>query len=199
MTNSILSLRDLAYNQAKAGDTITEQARIAIDSIAGFPADVPAEAKAELYAGYQLRYNDNNPAVTYAVIGGHYVVATPEQVANKKVEKVDIGVAFAFSYSSQEFGKMKADNPGLHSVVGAVRNDFATYASNRLADLRKAAKKLLNQGQTTQRQTLDFVESITKMFEAQEKSVKVKQNKGDTTANAAKFKAAVDAFWNAYK
>ena len=195
---SAVSLRDLAYNQAKAGDTITEQARIALDTIAGFPSDVPAEAKAELYQGYQMRFNENRPAVAYALIGGHYVKASPEHIADKKVEKIDIGVAYAFSYTSQEFGKLAGTNPALHGIIKQIRSDFADYASNRLGDLKRAAKKLLGHA-TAQRQTLDFAESMTKLFEAQEKSVKVKNAKGDTTANPVKFKLAVAAFWKAYK
>lgn len=199
MTNQALSLRDLAYNQAKAGDTISDQARAAIASIAGFPADVPAEAKAELYSGYQMRFNENKPPVVYAVIDGHYVQATQDHIGNKKVEKLEIGVAYAFSYSSQEFGKLANTNPALHAVVKKIRSDFSDYASNRLGDLKRAAKKLLSEGKTTMRQTLDFAESMTKVFEAQEKSVKVKQGRGDTTADAVKFKMAVAAFWKTYK
>lgn len=199
MTNQAVSLRDLAYNQAKAGDTINDQARIALDKIAGFPNDIPAEAKAELYAGYQLRFNENKPPVTYAIIDGHYVQATPEHKANKKVEKIEVGVAYAFSYSSQEFGKLANTNPALHGLVKKIRSDFSDYASNRLGDLKRAAKKLLGEGRTTQRQTLDFIESLTKAFEAQEKSVKVKHAKGDTTADPAKFKTALTAFWKVYK
>ena len=202
MTNqAAVSLRDLAYNQAKAGDTVIDQARLAIDSIAGFPNDVPSEAKAELYDGYQLRFNENQPPKLYAVVSGHYVLATPEHEKNKKVEKVEIGVAFAFSFTSQEFGKLKGTNPALHGIVAQVRSKFSDYASNKLNDLKKAAKKILDEkeGKTTQRQTLDFVESMTKIFSAQEKSVKVKQDRGDTTANAVKFKQAVDAFWKTYK
>lgn len=199
MTNQALSLRDLAYNQAKAGDTIVDQARIAIDTIVGFPNDVPAEAKAELYAGYQMRFNENKPPKAYAIIDGHYVQASPEHLANKKVEKIEVGVAYAFSYSSQEFGKLANTNPALHGLVKKIRSDFSDYASNRLGDLKRTAKKLLNEGKTAQRQTLDFVESMTKIFEAQEKSAKVKQGRGDTTADAVKFKTAVTAFWKAYK
>ena len=94
MTNqAALSLRDLAYNQAKAGDTVNEQAALALESITGFPNDVPSEAKAELYEGYQLRFNENQPPKLYAVINGHYVLATTEHEKNKKVEKVEVGVA----------------------------------------------------------------------------------------------------------
>jgi hypothetical protein len=42
------------------------------------------------------------------------------------------------------------------------------------------------------------VQSVTKVFDALEKSVKVKQGKGDTTANNIQFRMAKDAFWTAY-
>jgi hypothetical protein len=44
------SLKDMGYQQAKTGDSLTEQAKFAIASIVGFPADVPALARAELSA-----------------------------------------------------------------------------------------------------------------------------------------------------
>jgi hypothetical protein len=199
MTASYLSLKDMGYAQAKTGDSLADQAQYAIASIAGFPADIPAESRAELYSGYQLRFNENRPAVTYAVINGHYTIATPEQIANAKVEKIEIGVIYAFSYSSQEFGKLANTNPALHSIIKVWRSDAADYCSNRLGDLKRAATKLLNKGKTQQRQTLDFAESMTKLFEAQAKSVKVKAGRGDASANEVKYKAAVAAFWKTYK
>ena len=197
-TKPFASLRDMGYQQAKTGDNLTTQAQFAIDTITGFPADIPAEAKSELYAGYQLRYNENHPAETYAVINGHYVKATDEQVKNKKVEKVEIGVAYAFSYSSQEFGKLANTNPALHAIVKKWRSDVSDYCSNRLGDLKRAATKLLNKGKTAQRQTLDFAESAKKLFDQLGNSVKVKAGRGDTTADPVKFKQAVDAFWKTY-
>jgi len=198
-TNTFASLRDMGYQQAKTADNLTTQAQFAIESIKGFPADVPAEARAELYAGYQLRYNENKPAKLYAVINGHYTIATEEQIANKKVEKVEIGVAYAFSYSSQEFGKLANTNPALHGIVKQWRSDVSDYCSNRLGDLKRAATKLLNKNKETQRQTLDFAESAKKAFDQLGNSVKVKAGRGDTTADPVKFKQALDAFWKAYK
>lgn len=193
------SLRDMGYAQAKTGDSLAEQAQFALDNIPSFPADIPAEARAELYSGYQLRFNENRPPVTYAVINGHYTLATGEQLSNTKVEKIDVGVAYAFSYSSQEFGKLASTNPALHGLLKKWRDDVNDYCSNRLGDLKRAATKLLNAGKTQQRQTHDFVESMTKLFEAQAKSVKVKAGRGDSTASEAKYKLAVAAFWKAYK
>jgi hypothetical protein len=199
MTTTFASVRDFGYQQALTGDSLVNQAQYALDNFAGFPETIAEETKTDLYSGYQLRFAENNPAKVYAVVNDHYVLATDEQVKNKKIEKIEIGVAYAYSYSSQEFGKLKNTNPALHAVVGAVREKFSTYASNKLGDLKREAKKILNSGKTATRTTLDFTQSMTKVFEAQSKSVKVKQDRGDTTANALKFKAAVDAFWKAYK
>jgi len=146
-----------------------------------------------------MRYNEKHPADTYAVIDGNYVQATLEHEKNKKVEKISIGVDFAYSLSSQEFGKLKNTNPALHSIVKVWRDNVSDYCSNRLGDLKGAAAKLLKKDSPSHRLTLDFVESMTKVFDTQAKSVKVKESKQDSTANSVKYKMAVDAFWKAYK
>lgn len=192
------SLKDMGYQQAKTGDSLTEQARFALDNIVGFPQDIPSEAKEALYSGYQMRYSENHPAKVYAVINGHYVLATPEQVSNAKVEKVEIGVAYAYSYSSQEFGKLAGTNPAMHGIIKVIRKNVADYCSNRLGDLKREANKLLTKDNPRTRTTQDFVQSLTKTFDALEKSAKVKQGRGDTTANEAKFKVAIKAFWTSY-
>jgi hypothetical protein len=87
----------------------------------------------------------------------------------------------------------------LHSIVKVWRDNVSDYCSNRLGDLTSAAKKLINKDSPSHRQTLDFVVSMAKVFETQAKSVKVKESKGDTTAQAVKYKVAVEAFWKAYK
>jgi hypothetical protein len=198
--STITSLKDLGYQQASTGDSLDNQAEYALANISGFPEDISSDAREMLYEGYRQRKSERNPAKVYAVVNDHYILATPEQIKNAKVEKVEIGVAYAFAFSSQEFGKLKNTNPALHGIVKGIREDVSDYCSNRLGDLKRACKKILakRNGNTTTRTTLDFVESMTKTFEAQEKSVKVKQTKGDTTANSAKFALAVKAFWTTY-
>jgi len=195
---SISSLKDLGYQQAKTGDSLETQAQFALDNITGFPEDVPSEAKDALYDGYRMRYSERKPPTMYAVINDHYVLATEEHLKNKKVEKVEMGVAYAFSYSSQEFGKLKNTNPALHGIIKTIRDDVADYCSNRLGDLKRAAKRLITKSDGSSRTTLDFAQSMLKAFDAQEKSVKVKQAKGDTTADSAKFALAVKSFWMTY-
>ena len=137
--------------------------------------------------------------MVYAVVNDHYVIATPEQIANKKIEKIELTVAYAYSFSSQEFGKLKNTNPSLHKIIGEARDATSTYCSNKIRELKRIAKSLLNVGQTTARESFNFVESMSKDFEKQEKSCKVKQTRGnDSTADSAKFKLAVKAFWATY-
>lgn len=193
------SIRDFAYQQAGTVDTQTNQAQYAIDNFVGFPESIPEETKAELYEGYRLRYTETHPAVIYAVISGHYVKPTEEQLKNKKVEKVEIGIDYAFSFSSQEFGKLKNTNPALHGILAVVRKGLSTYQSNTYGALVQKAKSILRVANPTTRESLTFAESMTKTFTAQEKSCKVKQIRGkDSTANTAKFALAVKAFWDTY-
>jgi hypothetical protein len=198
--STITSLKDLGYQQASTGDSLDNQAEYALANISGFPEDISSEAREMLYEGYRQRKSERNPAKIYAVVNDHYILATPEQVQNKKIEKIEIGVAYAFAYSSQEFGKLKNTNPALHGIVKGIRDDVGDYCSNRLGDLKRACKKILakRNGTSTTRTTLDFADSMTKLFDAQSKSVKVKEAKRDTTANSAKYALAVKAFWMTY-
>ena len=198
--STITSLKDLGYQQAGTGDSLDNQAEYALAHISGFPEDISSEAREMLYEGYRQRKSERNPAKVYAVVNDHYILATPEQIKNAKVEKVEIGVAYAFAFSSQEFGKLKNTNPVLHGIVKGIREDVADYCSNRLGDLKRACKKILakRNGTTTTRTTLDFVDSMKNLFDAQAKSVKVKEAKRDATANSAKFALAVKAFWTTY-
>jgi hypothetical protein len=52
---SISSLKDLGYQQAGTGDSLDAQGEYALMHIAGFPEDIPSEAKEMLYDGYRLR------------------------------------------------------------------------------------------------------------------------------------------------
>ena len=198
--STITSLKDLGYKQAGTGDNLEAQAEYALANITGFPKEISSEAREMLYEGYRLRNSEKHPAKVYAVVNDHYVLATPEQIKNAKVEKIEIGVAYAFAYSQQEFGKLKNTNPALHGIIKEIRDAVGDYCSNRLGDLKRACNKILakRNGKTVTRTTLDFAQSMHKDFEAQEKSVKVKQAKGDTTANSAKFALAVKSFWMTY-
>ena len=149
---SFKSLKDGAYRQASATQTIESVARYCLDTVAGFPETISPEAKDELYNGYRMKFNELNPAQTYAVLNGVYAnVEQLSEVPSDKTERVTVGVEFAYSFTNQEFGKLKDENPQLHSLIKTVRDKCSTYCSNRLGDLKRTAKKLTNDGKERER------------------------------------------------
>lgn len=201
-TVSFTSLKDLGYQQAGNFEKSISMAQHALDNIAGFPEDIPSEAKDELYEGYRMKFNELNPATVYAVVNDHYVKATAEHIAAKNVEKIEIGVAYAYSYSSQEFGKLANTRPALHALIKVIREKCSTYCSNRLGDLKRAAKNILNKDRQRERTAnKDFAEFVMAwMNDAAPTRLKSANNRGDSTANTKKFNEAKVAFmtkWNA--
>jgi hypothetical protein len=198
---SFTSLKDLGYQQAGNFDKGISMAQYALDNIVGFPKDVPSEAKDELYEGYRMRFDQNNKPVMYAVINDHYVLATQEHIDAKNVEKIEIGVAYAFSYSQQEFGKLKNTRPALHALVQAIRDKCNTYCSNRLADLKRAAKTILAKDTPRERTAnKDFAEFVEAWFnDTAPTRLKSASSRGDASANTKRFNDAKVAFmtkWN---
>jgi hypothetical protein len=202
LANSFASLKDGAFQQAGADSTLESFARFAIEKIKDFPKEVPSEAKDELYEGYRMRFDHLFPKKTYAVVDGHYVRATPEHMDALNVEKIEIGVAYAYSYTSQEFGKLAQTRPALHGLVKMIREKCATYCSNRLADLKRRANMILNEGKERQRTAnKDFAQFVEEWFkETAPTRLKGAKARGDTTAMDKKFNDAKVAFmvkWNA--
>jgi hypothetical protein len=196
------SLKDSAYQQAGAAKTLEDVAQYAIANVQGFPKELPDEAKIEFMEGYRMKYDQLKPATIYAVIDGHYVLPSAEQLTSKSVERVSIGVAFAYSYSSQEFGKLANTNPALHALIRDVREKAATYCSNRLKDLKTAALKILNDGKERQRTAnKDFAEFVENFFkDTAPTRMKSAQARGDSSADDKRWTAAKIAFmvkWNA--
>ena len=199
-TQTILSIKDCGYKQAVTGDVFRNQAKYAIEHIVGFPESVPEEAKTQLFEGYRLRLNENNPPSVYAVVDGNYVLATPEMEANKKLEKIKVGIDYAYSFSQQQFGQLKNEQPQLHALIKAVRDKTNKYCSNRLADLKRQARSILNEGKVRDRSaTLSFGERVLAVLEDLQAKCKTANARGDETANEQAFKQAKIAFmtkWN---
>jgi hypothetical protein len=198
---SFTSLKDSAFQQAGAHQTLESVARYALTQIKDFPKEVPTEAKDSLYEGYRMKFDALQPAVCYAVINGHYVRATQEHINADNVEKVNIGVPYAYSYSAQEFGKLANTNPALHALIKEIREKCSTYCSNRLGDLKRAATRILNEGKERQRGVnKDFSEFVEAWFKdtAPDRLVSAK-NRGDSTADAKRFNEAKVAFMVKWK
>ena len=198
---SFTSLKDSAFQQAGAYQTLESVARYALVQIKDFPKEVPDEAKDALYEGYRMKFDQLQPATMYAVISGHYVLASQDHVKADNVEKVNIGVAYAYSYSPQEFGKLANTNPALHALVKVIREKCSTYCSNRLGDLKRAATKILNEGKERQRGVnKDFAEFVEAWFKetAPDRLVSAK-NRGDKSADDKRFAEAKVAFMVKWK
>jgi hypothetical protein len=199
--DTITSLKDGAYKQALAGDRVESIAQYCIVNIKGFPDEVPSEAKEQLYDGYRLRFNERNTASKYARVNDHYLLidgSNPE--LNDAKEQVVIGVDYAFSFTQQQFGKMKTDNPYLYPIIKDIRDRCNTYCSNRLGDLKRQARVIVNRGKSKERgATSDFAQRITDVFEDLRVKCDNASKRGDETANKDKFAKAKLAFmtvWN---
>jgi hypothetical protein len=198
---SFTSLKDSAFQQAGAHQTLESVARYALSQIKDFPKEIPTESKDSLYEGYRMKFNALQPAVMYAVINDHYVIASPEHISNDKVEKIEIGVPYAYSYSAQEFGKLANTNPALHALIKEIREKTSTYCSNRLGDLKRAANKILNEGRERNRGVnKDFSEFVEAWFkDTAPDRLKSAKNRGDSSADEKRFNEAKVAFMVKWK
>jgi hypothetical protein len=196
IVDPIAILASKAYDQAKSNDTLEDIAQHCINTISGFPENIPSESKDALVAGYRKRYSEKHPAKQYAVVNGQYLlIDDTNKLATSKGEKINIGVDYAFSYTQQVFGKLKGDNPALHALIGDIRGKTSTYASNRLGDLVKKAKELTNAGKTRQRSaTKDFAQHLASVLDDLTTRCLNAKNRGDTSADLERLKSAKAAF-----
>lgn len=196
----IKDIEDLGYKQAGTFETSNYIAQWALNHIKGFPDEIASETRDKLYQGYRRRFGANNPAQVYAVINGHYVKPTEEQLNNPKVERIEVGVDYAFSYSSQEFGKLASTNAELHKLVKEIRERVSVYCSNRLGDLKRQCRKILNAGKERKRTAnKDFAQYIDAFFTDALDRIKSAKARGDSTADLDRFNKAKVAFMTAWK
>ena len=201
---SFTSVQDAGFQQAGAYQTTEAVARFVMSQDASFPTEVASEVKDALYNGYRMKFTQLLEPVVYAVINDHYVIATPEHIKTDNVEKIKIGVDHAYSYSQQEFGKLKNTRPALHSLIGKVRDKTSTYCSNRLAELKRVAIRLQKDASgeegKTRKANLNFEEFINEWFkDTAETRLKTAKSRGDSTADTKRFTDAKIAFmvkWN---
>ena len=196
------SIKDAAYRFARAGETATHLATYVMGQDPSFPAETSAELKADLYAGFMTRAHE--------LWGQDYFTRGESGVLVKAGNSLDgqaeypkgsttLSLHYCYSFSQQEFGQLKNKDPQLHGLVKLMRDKFSKYASNNLTALKRSANNILNEGKTRERgATKAFTQSLTDMFTDYDKRVKNAENRGDDTANPAKFRTARDAFWKVY-
>ena len=200
---SFTSVSDIALQHGQAENKISACAEYALDTIKGFPVlkEVSEENVKALRDGYSLHHRSVYVPKTYAVINGQYFEATPDHLANDKVEKINATIDWAMVWTTNEMATEFKDRPELKKIIEKVRKAHLTYVSDTLGKLVRKAESILKDraGIKTERKVVLFVNTVGDFFTAQEKSVKVKQTqRGDATANPEKFKEAVKAFWLTY-
>ena len=210
------SLKDAGYRIARIGEGSRNVAMYMVSQFPDFANDPKVnnhkEIRHDLGEGYKMRAHELRGQSYYIVskdTGAWLQLANTlqpdwsDKVKKAKEEKREVhilNVHVASGYSQQEFGRMKSENPEQYKAVKAWRDYWRGYEHNKNADLESAVRKLFKEqsGEKTTRTTMNFVDSANKVFDAWEKSVKVKQDRGDETADPVRFRMARDAFWKAY-
>ena len=200
--NEPTSIKDAAYRFARVGETATDLAKFIMEHAPDFPAETSAELKADLFAGFMTRAHELW-GQDYYTRGESGTMVKAGNSLDGKAEypkgSTTLSLFYCYSFSQQEFGQLKNKDPQLHGLVKIMRDKFSKYASNNLSALRRSAINLLSDGKSRERgATKVFVQSLTDTFSDYDKRVKTAENRGDDTANPAKFIVAKDAFWKAY-
>jgi hypothetical protein len=191
------SYRDFGYSVAGKSDAVRADGAWALDNIKGFPEDIESEAKSELYEGFRQRYAERNPEVEYAVIDGNYLPVSQLNGDTKILERLNIGVIHAFSYTQQAFGALKETDLQKYELLKDIRTKASKYCFNCLADLKAAARKvqkLRNPESTTRAATDAFNVAAAKMLSKMKERVKSAAARGDVSADAKALDAAIIAF-----
>lgn len=193
------SISDFGYNVAKRADAVRGDGAWALDNLKGFPEDILSEDRAELNEGFRKRASElpKYDAVEYGVVDGNYIPVS-QLSGDLPKERYIVSVASAFSYTQQQFGAMKSENPQLYLIVQDVRNRVNKYCSNCLADLKAAARKVLkerNPESATRAATLSFAEYLDKTLDTMKQRCKAAESRGtDPTANMKALDQAIIAF-----
>jgi hypothetical protein len=193
------SISDFGYSVAKQGDAVRAAGAWALDNLKGFPEDILSEDRVELYEGFRKRASElpKYEAVEYAVVDGN-LIPVNQLSGDIPNERYVISVASVFSYTQQQFGAMKSENPQLYLVIQDVRSRVNKYCSGCLSDLKTAARKVLkdrNPESTTRAATKSFAEFIEVTLDTMKQRCKTAESRGnDPTANMKALDAAIIAF-----
>lgn len=192
------SYRDFGYSVAKKSDASRLDGAWALDNIANFLTDPAKEAISELKEGFRQRYSETHPDIEYAVVDSNYIPRDQLPADAKVLENVKIGVAYAFSFTQQAFGAMKAEDLPKYNLVNSIRDKVNKYCFNCLSDLKAAARKVekqRNPESSTRAATLAFGEFLDKQFDVMGQRCKTAEARGnDPTADSKALREAIIAF-----
>jgi hypothetical protein len=196
---SYKSLSDFGYNVAKRADALRADGAWALDNIVGFPEDISPESRVELYEGFRQRASElpKYSEVVYGIVDNN-VIPLSQLSGDAPKEQFKVNVAIAFSYNQQQIGAMKSEDPAKYRVIYELRDRVNKYCSNRLNDLKTAAKKVLRERDPdshTRAATLSFGEYVLKTLDTLKVRCKSAETRGnDPTANSKALDAAIIAF-----
>jgi hypothetical protein len=185
---NVTSMKEAGYQSAISDERKDSVARYVYSQCPNFTNEVSDEVKTQLKAGWALRWQELNPAVSY---NDSWV---PVESGGAYTMTVDV----CFSYSQQAFGQLKEADPVKHGVIKGIRDTFNKYASNRMADLKSAVRKVENEGKPkVKAPTKGFMQYIDDTFKAVKARAKTANARGDDSApNEVKIRMAIDAFNN---
>jgi len=197
LPDTVEGLMDLGYKFAKVRASASALALKAADMIPGFPENVADEHKAKVIEGYRLHKSELDGARWYKRDGfdAYTEVLESDVDHTKPNEYMRADVGYAFSYSQQEYGALKAKQPNLHRILGEIRKDVNKYCSNTWNGLI-ATYKALFRATATRAANATFYQKVAEMFEEMRKKRKVAATRegSDEVPTEAALNKAIAAF-----
>ena len=196
-TNSFTSVKDASYQSCITSEKARDTASYILEIEPSFVDNASKEILAQIKEGQILRYGETHEPKYYVIADGNYV---PADAKSKGAIKVD--AYYAMSYSSQQFGQFKNDDPAKHGILKTIRDDINKYCSNRTRDLVSSCRKLIAERSGIKKErsaTKSFAVFITEMMDTAKTRVKTAQSRGDDTADAKKLGDAIKAFDKVWK
>ena len=179
---TIDNLKNAGYQSAIADEHLSLVAKYVLEVCPSILDEVPAEVKSQLSEGWALRWQELNPAKRY----------NSEWIPDPKGGN-ELTLAYAMSFSQQQFGQLRQSDPVKHGVINNIRTPFNKYASNKMKALLKAIRNL-NPETRERGATDDFATYINKVMDTIKTRCKNAKARGDSTADEVKTRMAIDAF-----
>jgi len=178
--------RDMGAKFAKAG-AMRKQVAIALNNYAPSYIVEPVKTiEAELKEGFALTYIESHKEreLYYVRTGEQYNPVDSDTFKSAKADKLHLTYTYAMAFSSSEFGKLKTENPVLHSLVKAMRNDVSKEQSREHGKLMSELRSL-QAGESKPRVTKSLLEQITDRNEMILDSVRSHESRVNITKTQA--------------
>lgn len=175
----VLTLRNAAYNFAKASDVAREKKLDVLSFIKSLDLITP-EQKEEVKQGFIQRYTELEAGkpLNFMISEGHYIPLQADQLAEAKKEKrelVQFTVAYVTDMNKFELGKLAKNDVERHAIVTEFRNRVTAYCRMKFAQLKEKAIRAASAKNS-------FYDRVALALEKFKKSLLVSRKNGDPTA-----------------